>query len=306
VNATNSEAAVLTVVPPTPVVTNIAYLRTKMDPVDFNPNDTTTLYQAEGIVTTPDKLTTPGNAQFYMQDDTGGIAVFVGGGDTIRPAQGDRVRVTGPLGHFSGLFELILSAANFTHSVEILSSGNPLPQPALFNFATLTDIPMMETNVEGSYLVISNVFLQNAGSTFGSSGVNLNMTNLNGQVGVLRIDARAVDVHGQTIPEFAASIKGVMGQFDSSAPHNSGYQFFLTQYSDLIAGTPPGPSVDPIPLEFQMSGGNLILSWADSAFSLQAAPAATGIYTNIPGATSPHPVPSAGDQRYFRLIQPAP
>lgn len=305
VSPTNSAAAVLTVEQPTPVFTNIAYLRTKMDPVDFTPSDTTTLYAAEGIVTTPVNLTTPANAQFYMQDNTGGIVVFVAGGASIRPALGDRVRVTGPLGQFNGLFELNLSAANFTHSVEILSSGNPLPQPAPFNFATLADIPMMETNVEGSYLVISNVFLQNAGQTFNSGG-NYNMTNLNGQVGVLRIDSRVQDVIGQPIPEFAASIKGVMGQFDGTAPHNSGYQFFLTQYSDLIAGTPPSPSVDPIPLDFQVSGGNLILSWADSAFNLQAAPAATGTYTNIPGATSPYPVPLAGDQRYFRLVQLAP
>jgi len=305
VNSTNSQAAVLTVVQPTPVVTNIAYLRTKMDPVDFNPSDTTTLYQAEGIVTTPVNLTTPGNAQFYLQDDTGGIAVFVSGGASIRPAQGDRVRVTGPLGHFNGLFELNLVAANFTHSVEILSSGNPLPTPALFNFATLTAIPTMEASVEGSLLVISNVFLQGAGGNFASGG-NYNMTNLNGQVGVLRIDTRVTDVIGQPIPAFATSIKGVMGQFDGSAPHNSGYQFFLTLYSDLIVGTPPAPSANPIPLNFGVNGGNLVLAWTNSAFALQAAPTAGGTYTNIPGATSPHSVPLAGDQRYFRLAQPVP
>jgi hypothetical protein len=305
VNSTNSEAAVLTVNQPVPVFTNIAYLRTKMDPVEFNPIDTTTLYAAEGIVTTPVNLTTPANAQFYMQDNTGGIAVFVLGGAAIRPAQGDRVRVTGPLGHFNGLFELNLDGANFTHSVEILSSGNPLPQPALFNFATLANVPTMEASVEGSYLVISNVFLQNAGSTFGS-GVNYRMTNLNGLTAELRIDTRALDVIGQTIPAFASSIKGVMGQFDGSAPHNTGYQFFLTLYSDLVAGTPPAPSANPIPLDFGVNGANLVLTWTNASFNLQAAPAVSGTYTNIPGATSPHPVPLSGDQRYFRLVQPVP
>lgn len=304
VSTTNSEVAVLTVNPPTPVLTNIAYLRTKMDPVDFNPSDTTTLYAVEGTVTTPVNLTTPANAQFYIHDGTAGIAVFVAGGAAIRPAQGDRVRVTGPLGHFNGLFELNLDGANFTHTVETLGTS-PLPQPTLFNFATLTDIPTMEASIEGSYLVISNVFLQGAGGNF-SSGANYNMTNLNGLVAQLRIDTRAVDVIGQPIPAFASSIKGVMGQFDSSAPFTSGYQFFLTQYTDLVAGTPPAPSANPIPLEFSVNGGNLVLTWTNSAFLLQAAPAVSGTYTNVPNATSPHPVPLNGDQRYFRLVQPAP
>src|SRR5690606_10048522 len=56
---TNSEVAVLTVTQPEPIVTNIAYLRTRMDPVDFSPTDTTNLYSVEGIVTTPVNLTTP-------------------------------------------------------------------------------------------------------------------------------------------------------------------------------------------------------------------------------------------------------
>lgn len=269
VGGTNSQAAVLTVINPTPIVTNIAHLRTRMDAVDFSPSDTTNLYAAEGIVTTPVNLTSVDHAQFYLQDATAGIAVFVSGGSTIRPAQGDRVKVTGPLGHFNGLFELNLVAANFTHSVEILSNSNALPTPALFNFATLTDVPVMEASVEGSLLVISNVFLQGGGAGNFVSGGNYNMTNLNGQIGALRIDTRALNVIGQPIPQFASSIKGVMGQFDGTSPFTSGYQFFLTTYSDLVAGTPPTTSVT---LSFGIVGASLEISWPTSAsgFTLES------------------------------------
>lgn len=301
--STNSQNAVLTVVQPAPIVTNIAYLRAQMDPTDFLPSDTTNLYSVEGIVTTPVNLTTPENAQFYMQDSSGGIAVFVSGGASIRPAQGDLVRVIGPLGHFNGLFELNLSSANFTHEVQILSSGNPLPQPAVFNFATLANPTIMEASVEGSYLVISNVFLQNAGGTFGG-GVNYRMTNVNGLTAELRIDTRAVDVIGQTVPEFASSIKGVMGQFDGSAPYNSGYQFFLTLYSDIVPGTPPpvGPNAEP--LQIAVNGQDVVLSWTSPLFNLQASSDVTGTYTNIPGATSPYTYPISGGQKFFRLQYP--
>jgi hypothetical protein len=55
-----------------------------------------------------------------------------------------------------------------------------------------------------------------------------------------------------------------------------------------------------IPLTIQSLGNSVVLSWADPAFALQAAPTLTGIYTNIPGATSPCTNPAAGPQRFFR------
>jgi uncharacterized repeat protein (TIGR03803 family) len=57
----------------------------------------------------------------------------------------------------------------------------------------------------------------------------------------------------------------------------------------------------PIPLGIQLINRAVVLSWTDSSFSLQAAPAATGVYTNIPGATSPYTNAVTGQQRFFRL-----
>ncbi|MEO7297175.1 MAG: immunoglobulin domain-containing protein [Verrucomicrobiota bacterium] len=281
VNSTTSQSALLTVINPTPIVTNIAFLRTKMDAVDYSPNDTTNLYTAEGIVTTPINLTGANDAQFYLQDSTAGIAVFVSGGSTIRPSQGDRVKVTGPLGHFNGLFELNLVAANFTHSVETLSSGNALPVPAVFNFSTLTNIPVMEASVEGSLLVISNVFLQAGGVSNFVSGGNYNMTNSAGQICQLRIDTRVLDVIGKPIPSFVTSVKGVMGQFDSSAPFTSGYQFFLTKYSDLSG-------VVPIIFAINRSGSSVEITWPTNSvgFTLESTPTLTSpTWSPVGGAT---------------------
>jgi len=44
----------------------------------------------------------------------------------------------------------------------------------------------------------------------------------------------------------------------------------------------------PIPLDYHIIGNELVLSWTNAAFSLQAAPAVEGVYTNVLGATSPH------------------
>lgn len=60
--------------------------------------------------------------------------------------------------------------------------------------------------------------------------------------------------------------------------------------------------VTPVPLTVQRAGGNVVLSWTNSNFSLQGAPAITGTYTNVTGATSPYTNPTTGPAGFFRLI----
>jgi hypothetical protein len=60
--------------------------------------------------------------------------------------------------------------------------------------------------------------------------------------------------------------------------------------------------VSPIPISLSHSGGNVVLTWANPVFNLYAAPAATGTYSLISGATSGYAVPATNTQRYFRLV----
>jgi len=70
-----------------------------------------------------------------------------------------------------------------------------------------------------------------------------------------------------------------------------------TTFDDVWISVIPSPE----PLQYSYANGTLTLSWTDPAFVLQAAPTVTGAYTNVPGATSPWPVPAGGEQMYFRL-----
>src|SRR5262249_48485976 len=69
-------------------------------------------------------------------------------------------------------------------------------------------------------------------------------------------------------------------------------------FASVLGGT---NSLSPIPLVAQRSAGKIILSWANPAFNLQAAPAVTGVYTNIPGATSPYTNTIGSSPKFFRL-----
>jgi uncharacterized repeat protein (TIGR03803 family) len=60
-------------------------------------------------------------------------------------------------------------------------------------------------------------------------------------------------------------------------------------------------SLGPIPLNIQTINNAVVLNWGNPAFSLQAATNVSGIYANVPGATSPYTNIITGSQQFFRL-----
>lgn len=71
---------------------------------------------------------------------------------------------------------------------------------------------------------------------------------------------------------------------------------------DWEIGTAFGLDLSKVLLFAHPLGDRIVLEWMDPAFSLQAAPYITGIYTNIPGATSPYTNSMFAPQQFFRLI----
>jgi uncharacterized repeat protein (TIGR03803 family) len=64
---------------------------------------------------------------------------------------------------------------------------------------------------------------------------------------------------------------------------------------------PPVTTLVPIPLNATPGAGIVTLSWTNAAFLLQAGPAPTGPFTNLPGAASPVPISITNAQEFFRL-----
>ena len=58
----------------------------------------------------------------------------------------------------------------------------------------------------------------------------------------------------------------------------------------------------PVVLNIQVNGAAVILTWTNSSFGLQSAPALSGVYTNILGAVSPYTNNISATGQYFRLI----
>lgn len=245
VNSTNSAKAVLTV---NPVQTlTIAQFRSMVDG-SFNPTNTTSVYTVQGTVTTWTNMTTSSaSTEFYMQDNTAGIAVFWSGApkSTNLPPAGAIMKVTGPMAAFNGLIEIEPVFTNTLHKVTVISTNNPLPtpQPLPFDPNITGNLAAMKA-MESTYFVASNVTLA-AGTTFGS-GVNepitantsnvltasmfsLTFTNQPGQTFTLFINA-GTDIPGKAKPAGPVTIYGVLGYFTAQ-----GFEFTPSRYADVIS-----------------------------------------------------------------------
>jgi hypothetical protein len=252
--STNSALAVLKVTPP-PFL-SIAALRGLEDPVTWSATNTTALYTIQGIVTTWTNMSTSGNSDFYIQDSSGGIAVFWLGApaSTNLPPAGALVQVTGPLANFSGLLEIEPVFTNQPlQNVVVLSTGNPLPTPQPLPFdPNMQNNPATMEKLEGSYFVASNVMLNLSTPTFAANAsdpttnlayhvlsdtnavYNFTFTNDVGQTFILFVNSHT-DIPGQTKPTGPVTIYGVLGQFVSSSPYIGGYEFTPSRYADIIS-----------------------------------------------------------------------
>ncbi|MEW6159255.1 MAG: lamin tail domain-containing protein, partial [Verrucomicrobiota bacterium] len=233
-----SDKAVLTVTePPPPAITKISHLHTLLDPDNFLPTDTATIFTSEGIVTTHINLTGTADALFYFQDDTGGIAVFVAGGAGVVPPAGAKVRVTAPLTHFNGLLEFRVTASNSDHKVVTLSTGNPLPEPLTLDLgAFAAPDPTAIEPIEGRLVQAVNVTLDTSTPNFRTGGENVTITDESGNPFTLRVDART-DIGGQVKPTGPVTIIGVLAQFDTSNPRTTGYQIIPSRFADILSST---------------------------------------------------------------------
>ena len=75
---------------------------------------------------------------------------------------------------------------------------------------------------------------------------------------------------------------------------------------DLVIGTTFTEAVpyvappSPIPLQIELMGGQIMLTWTDASFKLQSSSSINGPYTDVPGGTSGYMVPATG-ATYYRL-----
>jgi CHRD domain len=242
-----------------PPAVSIAYLRTLVDG-NFIATNTTQLWQVTGTVTTFTNLTSVNTSSYYIQDATAGINMFVTFGQTFRPQLGDVINLVGFMSSFQGNLELEADTVNNPATSYTVLSNNLalLPAPIVIPYNAITnDIKLAET-LEGSVVMLTNVFFTNAVLISTNANTTTLVTNASGQNFSLLFSSQDQDTADQTVPPFAYTVRGILTQ-NTNPPNNNlnrGYQLTVTKFSDIVTDPPPAMT-----LGSTHSGNVTALSW---------------------------------------------
>jgi hypothetical protein len=194
-----------------------------------------------GIVTA--NMPTGTNNRLFIQDATGGLNIF-GTPQDCALAMGDDIEVQGTVIDFNGLTEVAGGPTvppTPPLAINVVSSGNPQPAPLMLTIAQINatyQADNCEPN-ESRLVRVENVYVRTStgGMPSGNFLANANYRIINNgpdsttNFTTLRVvqSTNACNVTnglvGQPIPiACPVNATGVLAQFDSTVPKNSGYQ----------------------------------------------------------------------------------
>jgi hypothetical protein len=181
----------------------------------------------QGRVTVTNQL---GSRQIFVQDETGGIAVYSGATGTDLTTQvqlGDLVQARGPISVFNGYLE-VNGVTGFT---VVSGAGTVNPTP-------VTVTPDQLANYQGQLVTVTNATITPTGSNF-TGGSNYTLT-AGGQTTTLRISANS-PLAGAGQPANPVTVTGIADRFVSGATTTgtNGLQLQPRILSDIPGSSAP-------------------------------------------------------------------
>jgi hypothetical protein len=297
---------------------SIAYIRSLEDTNTWQVTDTASIFAiSNAVVTMYTNVTSGTTASYYIQDATGGLDLFVTGDASFRPKMGDIVNVSGTLSSFNNSIEILIDNTNPYEYYRVAGHTNVLPAPLVISMSETNNAGLMETNIEGKIVMLTNVAFNGSLTTPSGNG-SLYVTNGQGAFQIFFPGGTDPDVRSQTLASrFAWTITGVMAQFKSGAWNNATYEVYVTRIGDIVTNPPP-----PVTAAAALSGNDTVLSWTavpytpDTrgayAYSILAAtnvtgpylPLASGLAFNTPNATFTHTNALSGAATFYRVTSP--
>jgi hypothetical protein len=212
---------------------------------NFNVGQTVTI---SGIITNGAEL----GPVRYIQDESGGIALYPGSnwnGQDFDPQPGDIISITGVITEFASLLEI---GPNIS-SMELISSGNELPEPIALTPS------QVDEQYEGMLSSFTAAEFAEGGAVFGVSTYNFNSA---GEQGVIYVPSGS-PILGELVPLGTVDLVGIVSQYSNSNP-NVGYQILPRTYDDFVFS-------NAINITSQIEQTNLSISGFDLSWSTDLA-----------------------------------
>ena len=214
------------------------------------------LVTVSGVITVANQFGSPS----YIQDNTGGIAIF---GTTFSTSvqTGDEVIVTGKIDPFNGLTEMTSPKLD-----SIVSSGNAVTPVVLTCSQVANDGSGGLESYEGLLVRINATLVRDlsnnpiASWAVSGAGTNYRLTDGSGNLDV-RVDNN-VSYANTPAPQGTFDIFGVVSQFKSTSPYIGGYQLMPRDSTDILA---KGPIITTLPYETNITRTSLTINWTTAA-----------------------------------------
>ncbi len=220
----------------------------------------------------------------YIQDASAGIPFYDPAiADLLNP--GDEVTVTGEIGFFNGLIQVV---SVVSHTIN--STGNPLPTPQVVTPNQL------DGTTEAELVTINNVVFTDGGSGSQFTGNTTFGFTSNGEAAVIYVRTGSPLV-GFTIPETPINLTGIVSQF------NGTYQVLARTEADF-----DGKFIDNIK-QTNITTSGFDISWesnfaGSSNLKYGTDPANLTQEINNPGSTTSHAISLTGlDATTFYYVQ---
>ncbi|MCC6550543.1 MAG: T9SS type A sorting domain-containing protein, partial [Ignavibacteriaceae bacterium] len=231
---------------------------------DFVPDRLNEVVTVIGVVNSVNFTASSNRFQYGIQDATAGIIITKGsetGGGTVYNI-GDRLLVTGTVGHFNGVTQHNLT--NLANDIELLDINNALTPVEL----SLTHFLEAAEKYESMMVKVNGVATTPDNTVnWPASGADANINIWDGYSrAILRVD-RDTDCDGQPAPTYPINVVGLATQYFTGTPANGGYQVSPNAY----AGITQGVATNPHPYFFlNAPADNATITVTDSSQSFTA------------------------------------
>ncbi|MFH0777574.1 MAG: phospholipase D-like domain-containing protein [Candidatus Eisenbacteria bacterium] len=222
-----------------------------------------------GIVTVPDSVFNTYSTDCYIQDETGGIDIYVSGGlnSGLHFKLGDSVTITSNIAQFNGLTEI--SSAYELVTLVTHATGRPVPEPLVLTCAqvnaTFNPTTYAEPN-ESRLIRINGVTLVSGSWPVTPSGSNVTLQINDGTATTILFIDKDCGANGTPQPVGYFDIIGVLKQYDTSSPYTTGYEICPRFASDVVYWG-NGPLITSGPEEDDLTTSSATISWTTNTAS---------------------------------------
>ncbi len=227
-----------------------------------------TVVTVTGIVTVPDSIFNTYSTDCYIQDETGGIDIYVNGGlnGGLHFKLGDNVTVTAKVAHFNGLTEIGTALTDVTLVTN--STGNPVPEPLVMTCAQLNSsfYPDYSEPNESRLIRINNVQITGGTWPVIKSGSNVTITINDGTASAILFIDKDTGANGTPEPVGYFDVIGVVKQYDTSSPYTTGYEICPRFATDIIQSG-YGPVITSGPEEDDPTTTSTTIRWTTNTTS---------------------------------------